>query len=108
MRKKYTEDEISGKLIEYTQSKLGKNVFARQEKISVNTLNKWIKASSEKCKIEEYPKFISIIQVENQADNPQNKANVVTIKIKEYEILVSENSSENLILKALQAVKSVC
>ena len=78
-----------------------KGTFAKAEGISVNTLNKWIEEAD--VEIEEPQKFIKVTipEIPNNMDS-------VKIRFGEFEIIVDENTSVELLCMVLRGVKTVC
>ena len=78
-----------------------KGSFAKSESISVNTLNKWIKEIE--TENEASPKFIKVTIPERC-----NRKSSITIRFGEFEIIVDENTSKELLSMALCGVKTIC
>ena len=101
MKKRYNQEQREEIVSKFKKSTEAKGVFAKTEGISVNTLNKWIEEVD--AEIEEPKKFIKVAI-------PEIPNNIDTVKIRfgEFEIIVDENTSEELLWMVLRGVKTVC
>ena len=99
MAKRYNQAQRKETVHKFRNSPEPKDVFAKTEGINVSTLTKWIKEVG----TEESPKFI-------KATIPETFPSQGSVKIRfgEFEIIVDENSNEDLLSLALRGVKAVC
>ena len=99
MKKRYRQGQREEIVEQFRNSEAPKGVFAKGIGIGVSTLNKWI-VENEK---DESPKFIKV-------SVPKTNTNSGSLKIQfeGFEIIVEENTSEELLWMALRGVKSVC
>ena len=101
MNKRYNQAQREKTVSKFKKSTDPKGAFAKKEGISVNTLNKWIGEVA--AEIEETQKFIKVTIPEMS-----NNMDTVKIRFEGFEIIVDENTSEELLSLALRGVKSVC
>ena len=101
MKKRNNQAQREEIVCKFKNGTAAKGSFAKTEGISVNTLNKWIEeveAAKEKT-----PKFIKVT-----IPQIDNKRSSVKIRFEGFEIIIDENTSEELLWTALRGVKSVC
>ena len=99
MKKRYNQAKREETVCKFRNSTEKKGVFAKTEGISVNTLNKWIEEGAE---TEYQPKFIKVSIPEIGI----SKSNI-RIRFGEFEIIVEESTSEELLSLVLRGVKTV-
>ena len=101
MKKRYNQAQREETVCGFKNSTYPEGAFAKSEGISVNTLNKWIEEAD--AEIEEPQKFIKVTIPEIPST-----MNTVKIRFGEFEIIVEENTSEEMLWMALRRVKTVC
>lgn len=95
----YTKNEKTEIIRKYKVSGKSKIDFSKELGISPVTLRTWIR---EEEKAEEIVQFIEA-KVNNEIYE-----NNISIKFKDFIIVFDENTSENLLAKALNVVKNLC
>ena len=109
---KYTDVQIEKMVKKYKESGVGKTIFAKQEKIGINTLNKWLSEITldEKENTEvQTPKFMKVTKtLERKEMLASKKSEVVKIHFKDFKITVEEAASEELLSMVLKVVKELC
>ena len=104
---KYTDVQIEKMVKKYKESGVGKTIFAKQEKIGINTLNKWLD-DIENAEVET-PKFMKVTKtLESKEMLGSKKSEVVKIQFKDFKITVEDSVSEELLSRVLKVVKELC
>lgn len=101
MKKRYNKEEREKTVLEFQASGLERKIFAKQEGISTNTLGNWI--NGKQGNINKSPKFIKVAIPESD-----KKISEVKIHFKEFQIIMDDNTNDDLLLRALRGVRSLC
>ena len=96
--KQYSEKEREEIMKRFQKSGIKKGEFAKAEGVNESTLSKWI--SKRKKATKEEVKFMKVGIVKESRIEKEIK-----IKIGEIEIVVTENTSEEALMKALRVVE---